>query len=124
MVAACCFIWFQLRVRYVRGSRDVRGAISGSLGPKNARLLLEFDTLAVRVERSSIYQWKALKEKHLLSTQKHSNSKNKCVKKVFEKSHFFNMLALLLEFDKFPFRVARRSMAQSIARRLKQLLSY
>ena len=53
-----------------------------------------------------------------LSTQKHSNSKNKCVKKVFEKLHFFNMLAHLLEFDKFSFRVARRSMAQSIARRL------
>ena len=28
----------------------------------------------------------------------------------------------VLEFDKFPFRVVRRSMAQSIARRLKQLL--
>ena len=104
--------------------RDVRGAISGRLGAKNATLLLEFDTLAVRVERSSIYQWKALNEKHLLSTKKHSNSKIKCVKKVFEKSHFFNMLRFLLEFDKFPFRVVRRSIAQSIARRLKQLLSY
>ena len=30
----------------------------------------------------------------------------------------------VLEFDKFPFRVVRRSMAQSIARRLKQLLIY
>ena len=102
----------------------MRAAIGASLGAKNARLLLEFDTLAVRVERSSIYQWKALKEKHLLSTQKQSNSKNKCVKKVFEKSHFFNMLRLLLEFDTFPFRVAGRSIAQTIARRLKQLLRY
>ena len=109
---------------HVRAPLDVRGAISGSLGAKNVIHALEFDTLAVRVEKSSIYQWNALKEKHLLSTQKHSNSKNKCVKKVFEKSHFFNMLALLLEFDTFPFRVARRSIAQSIARRLKQLLSY
>ena len=56
--------------------------------------------------------------------KKHSNSKNKCVKKVFEKSKILNMLRFLLEFDKFPFRVVRRSMAQSIARRLKQLLIY
>ena len=53
----------------VRGGRDVRGGIVGRLGAKNARLLLEFDTLAVGVARSSIYQWKALKEKHLLSTK-------------------------------------------------------
>ncbi len=51
---------FNLKYVYV-----VRGAIIGHLGAKNATLLLEFDTLAVRVERSSIYQWKALKEKHL-----------------------------------------------------------
>ena len=44
--------------------------------------------------------------------------------KVFEKPHFFNMLRLLFYFDTFPVRVARRSIAQTIARRLKQFLSY
>ena len=36
------------------------------------------------------------------------------MKKVFEKSKILNMLRFLLEFDKFPFRVVRRSTRSSI----------